>query len=120
MIFSDRHVWRMDFFRIILVVFFDFLTITWNSDQRRCHLKIIGYLCSLETRHKRIKSARFMNHKSYEMSHILIICYAYLLRFVLCKETADNTEHYIGTNYGYKINTARSIFGSIRHLGFLE
>ena len=118
-IFSDRHVWRMDFLRIILHFVFDFPTNTWNSASYRCHLEnnwVSSFSVNITANDK---SSLILYNKFLEMSHLLIIYHAHLLRFVLCKETAGNTEHHIGTNYGYKINTACRISGSTRHLSFL-
>ena len=118
-IFSDRHVWRMDFLRIILHFVFDFPTNTWNSAFCRCHLEnnwVSSFSVNITANDK---SSLILNDKFFEMSHILIIYHAHLLGFVLCNETAGNSVNYIGANYGYKINTARRIFGSIRHLCFL-
>ena len=118
-IFSDRHVWRMDFFRIVLHFVVDFPTNTWNSASCRCHLEnnwVSSFSVNIT---ENSKSSLILNHKFFEMSHILIIYYAHILRFVLCKETAGNSVNYIGPNYGYKIKTARRSFGSIRHLSFL-
>ena len=117
-IFSDRHVWRMDFLRIILHFVFDFPTNTWNSASCRCHLEnnwVSSFSVNITANGK---SSLILNNKFFEMSHCLII-YTHLLGFVLCNETAANSVNYIGTNYGYKINTERRISSSIRHLRFL-
>ena len=119
-IFSVRHVWRMDFFRIILHNVFDFPTNTWNSASCRCHVENNWVSSFSVTITENGKNSLIFNNKFFEMSHILIIYHAQILRFVLCKETAGNSVNYIGTNYGYKINTLRRSFDGIRRLSFLE